>query len=1111
MELKNHTDIDFGIETELKLKVENESTSKQNDEYFETEVNTKIEDTQKIKNEPNFEKESKFLTVQPCELCDATVLSETSLTTHYRKTHQIYPCAWCLFLADNLDNLTIHRRSEHEKLENIRINRGQRLKDAIGNVSCKYCDKKFGNKDITKKHEFLKHEGSLYQCGQCDYESEEREEIGIHNAYNHNDGEGAYSFDCTACDFKVKARSHLRNHITQKHPELADNLYKKKERDVDGNLLCRYCDFKSKFKSSLLRHELGDHEGRRFKCDECNWETKQKLLLKQHKSYKHNEGSGAHTFDCTACDFKAKVQSRLRGHICTEHPEMAKALGKKSWTKPKASESNDSVTELKCKECDQQFKSFTGLRQHTQMKHEGVVYSCETCSFKSSYKQALKHHIQMKHEGLIFTCENCSFKTVYRQSMRLHKKKIVDGVCPPRKKPSFSYKEIPTPGVKMLKCDECDYTTEAKGSLHIHTKNRITGSMYNCHICDYRNCFHVGLRIHIKHVHNETIKIPRSNNGKGQKQKKSDASPNAKKYSCSECDYTTETMHCLRVHLKNRSEGPSFKCHKCEYRNCYRFGLRKHRTKVHNEKIQENTSSTSKSLKTYNCTDCKFVTNYRHSLVHHARTQHNRDIILLTCNLCSFQTAKQQLLFLHESDQHGRSFLKCDTCKFLCTKSRRMDIHKKRNLKCSKFCDFMTCSNINLAKHKKKVHNNDETLKKKKSILRRSSRVAAKKLGKRQENIASEKPSPRNDSLHCDDCGFRAENLDLFYTHILEHLPEERSERKAEHHSGDKSKAEPREENTAAVETKTEKAVSDVNKEEKNTEDMLDGCVNLCRICDKKIKSFSNFCLHISHQHKMSWTEYKVKHGESEVVTKMFTCQVCCKEVKHSSEVIYSHLNQLHQMSWPQYKEIVLKQKIGEDNFEISSEKKSTPTEKKKEALIDKLNLGTITREDPAVANSSHNDSEATGKKEEQVDTLINESQAAPPSDENEEKAVNEDNDSNIENQNLNIERNVQDIDMRETSEVAEIANEILSSVRAEMKKSLDNNEAAIEDESDDDIIILESRQRGAEVITYPETDKTSCDVPSAAEEVSIFCDFGCGVSFSSDDGLFSHITDFHN
>merc|ERR1719471_2772174 len=97
----------------------------------------------------------------------------------------------------------------------------------------------------------------------------------------------------------------------------------------------------------------------------------------------------------------------------------------------------------------------------------------------------------------------------------------------------------------------------------------------------------------------------------------------------------------------------------------------------------------------------------------------------------------------------------------------------------------------------------------------------------------------------------------------------------------------------------------------------LDGCVHMCQICRNKYNSIANFTRHIKDVHQMTRNEYKEQYGDSEVVSRMFTCELCQKEVKHTRNIIGAHMKMVHLISWKEYQDIVLKLRSGEGNIDL--------------------------------------------------------------------------------------------------------------------------------------------------------------------------------------------------
>ena len=45
----------------------------------------------------------------------------------------------------------------------------------------------------------------------------------------------------------------------------------------------------------------------------------------------------------------------------------------------------------------------------TKINHEGICYSCYSCSFISQDKATLKSHVEFEHEGLCYRCDLCDY------------------------------------------------------------------------------------------------------------------------------------------------------------------------------------------------------------------------------------------------------------------------------------------------------------------------------------------------------------------------------------------------------------------------------------------------------------------------------------------------------------------------------------------------------------------------------------------------------------------------------------------------------------------------------------------------------------------------------
>ena len=119
------------------------------------------------------------------------------------------------------------------------------------------------------------------------------------------------------------------------------------------------------------------------------------------------------------------------------------------------------------------------------------------------------------------------------------------------------------------------------------------------------------------------------------------------------------------------------------------------------------------------------------------------------------------------------------------------------------------------------------------------------------------------------------------------------------------------------------------------TKAKLDGCVHRCALCGSKYNSVANFTRydtnmtstscnatilfknftnfrHIKDVHQITRAQYRAEYGSSEVVSRMFKCELCDKEVKHTRNIIGAHMKMVHLISWKEYQEILVKIRQGE-------------------------------------------------------------------------------------------------------------------------------------------------------------------------------------------------------
>ena len=94
-------------------------------------------------------------------------------------------------------------------------------------------------------------------------------------------------------------------------------------------------------------------------------------FFKVHKD-NFNEGK---RYYCNQCDYNAAHSLNLKFHIQNIHEGIR----------------------YECNECDFKTTQRKNLRTHTESKHKGLKYDCSECDFKATHKYGLKRHMQRVH------------------------------------------------------------------------------------------------------------------------------------------------------------------------------------------------------------------------------------------------------------------------------------------------------------------------------------------------------------------------------------------------------------------------------------------------------------------------------------------------------------------------------------------------------------------------------------------------------------------------------------------------------------------------------------------------------------------------------------------
>ena len=133
-----------------------------------------------------------------------------------------------------------------------------------------------------------------------------------------------------------------------------------------------------------------------YMCDQCDYQCKDKTVLKRHIQTKH-EGL---TYDCKQCEFKALSTTHLSKHVKAEHQGIR----------------------YECKDCDYDAKQLGDLKYHVRSVHDGIKQECNKCDYKTNLVSTLRQHIKSIHLNVKYDCNECDYQATQAANLRRHKK-----------------------------------------------------------------------------------------------------------------------------------------------------------------------------------------------------------------------------------------------------------------------------------------------------------------------------------------------------------------------------------------------------------------------------------------------------------------------------------------------------------------------------------------------------------------------------------------------------------------------------------------------------------------------------------------------------------------
>ena len=261
----------------------------------------------------------------------------------------------------------------------------------------------------------------IYKCKMCPFSCN-------HNNNMRNHEKSQHKIPCTHCEHKAKNDEHLKRHVDAVHLNLK-------------GFACNSCDYKSYFDKNVMIHIKSQHKdlisakSQKLDCSDCMSNIDHNKHKKERKTL----------FVCKICEYETKNRGFLKNHRRLVHGD--KSVASKV---------------LKCADCEFEATNVKHLENHINSEHLNEKrFSCNLCDFQSFYSQSVKSHISYKHKGSTtaqmktLECSDCQLDIKHSKCSPLLKKEK-------RKRRKAPYKK------KAKTCQQCSFVTLKRSYLRKH-------------------------------------------------------------------------------------------------------------------------------------------------------------------------------------------------------------------------------------------------------------------------------------------------------------------------------------------------------------------------------------------------------------------------------------------------------------------------------------------------------------------------------------------------------------------------------------------------------------------------------------------------------------------
>ena len=178
---------------------------------------------------------------------------------------------------------------------------------------------------------------------------------------------------------------------------------------------------------------------------------------------------------------------------------------------------------------------------------------------------------------------------------------------------------------------------------------------------------------------------------------------------CPHCEFTSENLLELRIHMSKTHDGLKVYCIQCDYSAARRDTLLVHVRKVHEGRG-------------FPCEQCNYIAGTKQHLERHVKTVHHGfkrtstpkkksdpdEEVLWPCDFCDYKTKRRYELKSHFAAEHEGKRFSCELCDFSAKRRDKLNLHTKvvhegLGKKCD-YCDYKAGTNQHLLRHLRSKH-----------------------------------------------------------------------------------------------------------------------------------------------------------------------------------------------------------------------------------------------------------------------------------------------------------------------------------------------------------------------------------------------------------------------